>query len=169
MDVRQALAGSDRAWACSSRANTRRRERSARLSNACWPATIFDFVGWEVRTFAAKAEQMIVPAPGLYRRSAPQVACVGLHRIGASAFSKSQDEIDEHLFRSQDRRSVLRVGQPAPEAGSTCARRQAAQQTLVETILEEQVSTILSEEGFAIGGQVVPPLKFRLSRLCRRC
>jgi len=43
--------------------------------------------------------------------------------------------------------------------------QQAAQQTTVETIIEEQISTILNEQSFALGGQVTPPVKFRLTPL----
>jgi hypothetical protein len=43
--------------------------------------------------------------------------------------------------------------------------QQAAQQTTAETIIEEDISTILSEHDFATGGQVIPPLKFRLTPL----
>lgn len=40
-----------------------------------------------------------------------------------------------------------------------------ARQDTVEAILQEQVEEALREEGFAVGGQVLPPLRFRMTEL----
>jgi hypothetical protein len=40
-----------------------------------------------------------------------------------------------------------------------------ARRAVVEGILEDQVQSILREEGFAIGGQVLPPVRFRFTEL----
>ena len=40
-----------------------------------------------------------------------------------------------------------------------------ARQYLAEAIIQEQVEAILREEGFALGGQVMPPLRFRFTPL----
>jgi hypothetical protein len=51
-------------------------------------------------------------------------------------------------------------------AGLAAERRaQAERQVLVEAILQEQVSAELRGEGFALGGEVVPPVLFRFSQL----
>ena len=51
-------------------------------------------------------------------------------------------------------------------AGLSAKRRiQAERQSLVESILEEQVSAELRREGFALGGEVFPPVLFRFSQL----
>jgi hypothetical protein len=44
-------------------------------------------------------------------------------------------------------------------------RRQSERQSLVEAILQEQVSAELRREGFAVGGEVVPPVLFRFSQI----
>jgi hypothetical protein len=44
-------------------------------------------------------------------------------------------------------------------------RRQSERQNLVEAILQEQVSAELRSEGFAVGGEVVPPVLFRFSQM----
>jgi hypothetical protein len=44
-------------------------------------------------------------------------------------------------------------------------RAQSERQNLVEAILQEQVSAELRREGFAVGGEVVPPVLFRFSQL----
>jgi hypothetical protein len=43
--------------------------------------------------------------------------------------------------------------------------RQAREQSLVESILQEQVSAELRAAGFAVGGELVPPLLFRFTPL----
>ena len=40
-----------------------------------------------------------------------------------------------------------------------------ARQNLAEAILQEQVESVLREEGFAWGGQVLPPVRFRFAQL----
>ncbi len=44
-------------------------------------------------------------------------------------------------------------------------RAQSERQNLVEAILQEQVSAELRREGFALGGEVVPPVLFRFSQI----
>jgi hypothetical protein len=43
--------------------------------------------------------------------------------------------------------------------------QESARQTTVETVVEEQISTLLNEQGLALGGQVIPPVKFRFTPL----
>jgi hypothetical protein len=60
-----------------------------------------------------------------------------------------------------------------PLAASTAQRenlsrvqaRQAALRPHVEAILEEQVASLIAEEGFAFGGQVFPPVSFHFSAI----
>jgi hypothetical protein len=45
-------------------------------------------------------------------------------------------------------------------------RRQIGnRQPLTEAILQEQIESVLREDGFALGGQAMPPVRFRLTRL----
>jgi hypothetical protein len=44
-------------------------------------------------------------------------------------------------------------------------RQQAERQSLVEAILQEQVSAELRKQGFALGGEVLPPVLFRFSQI----
>jgi hypothetical protein len=41
----------------------------------------------------------------------------------------------------------------------------AGRQPLVEAILQEQVEQLLREEGFGLGGQIVPPVRFNMTQL----
>lgn len=63
------------------------------------------------------------------------------------------------------------VADPAAETAQLRAERDAlradlaARQNLAEAVLQEQVESVLREEGFAIGGQLMPPLRFRFTEL----
>ena len=123
----------------------------------------FDFVGWEARTLAAKGTQLIVPAPDYVaepQRRAQVLSYVDLLR----RIQEVQDEIDEIYADPL-------VTDPATASARQRAEltqlreQQAAVQTTVETIVEEQISTVLNEQGLALGGQVIPPVKFRLTPL----
>jgi hypothetical protein len=63
------------------------------------------------------------------------------------------------------------VADPAAASASLRAdlaekrRMQSERQSLVESILQELVSAELRSEGFAVGGEVVPPVLFRFSQI----
>jgi hypothetical protein len=62
---------------------------------------------------------------------------------------------------------------PNPRTATTALRQERdtlraqikAHQNLAEAIFQEQVESLLREEGFALGGQVLPPLRFRFTEL----
>lgn len=124
---------------------------------------VFDFVGWETGAVAAKGAQALVPAQDYLtepQRKALVLSYIDLFR----RISALQDEMDRIY-------SDPNVTDPATASARQRAEfaqlraQQAARQTTVEAIIEEQVSMILSEQGFGVGGQVVPPVKFRLTPL----
>ena len=124
---------------------------------------VFDFIEWETRALTAKSAQMLVPAPDYLdeqqRKSLVLDYIELVHRI-----ETLQDEIDG-LYADP------KIADPAAASArqrvelAELRSRQAAQQTIVETVIEEQVSALLDEQGFALGGQIVPPLKFRFTPL----
>jgi hypothetical protein len=123
----------------------------------------FDFVGWEANVLAAKGAQMALPAPD-YLAERERKNLVLDYMSLVRRINNLQDEIDNTY-------SDPNVADPAAASVHQRAElaqlraQQAAQQTLVETIVEEQISTILNEQRFALGGQVMPPVKFRLTPL----
>jgi hypothetical protein len=123
----------------------------------------FDFVGWETRTLAAKGTQFIVPASDYVAE--PERHALVLNYTGLlRRIQDVQDEIDAIYADPQ-------VTDPAAASARQRAEltqlreQQSAEQTTVETIVEEQISTLLSEQGFALGGQVIPPVKSRFTPL----
>jgi hypothetical protein len=123
----------------------------------------FDFVGWEAQTLAAKGAQMAVPAPDYLTESERKTLVLNYFDL-FQHISELQDEIDRIYADPKVTDAAAASARERAELAQLRAQ-QAAQQTTVEAIIEEQVSTLLNEQGFAAGGQVVPPLKFRLTPL----
>jgi hypothetical protein len=123
----------------------------------------FDFAGWWLGALAAKiGHELILPQNSL--TEAQQIAFVRDYARQVAAYQQLEGKIT---------RAYVDPGNTDPQ-GSTAglrAERQAtrdwlnARQNLAEAIMQEQVESVLREEGFALGGQVLPPLRFRFTEL----
>ncbi|MCS7056009.1 MAG: hypothetical protein NZM18_07570 [Thermoflexales bacterium] len=123
----------------------------------------FDLFGWWVGAMAAKlGYELILPHESM--SDADQVAFVQDYMRDLSEFKRLVGRI-EAIYSDPD------VGDAATASAALRARRDAlrasldARQDIVEAILQDQVQSVLREEGFAIGGQVMPPLRFRFTAL----
>lgn len=123
----------------------------------------FDFVGWEAGTLGAKGTQMLLPAPDYVAEPSRKSLVLNYMEL-VQRINQVQGEIDDLYADPQ-------VTDPATASAAKRAElaqlreKQAAQQTTAESIVEEKTSVILNEQGFAVGGQVIPPLKFRFTPL----
>lgn len=123
----------------------------------------FDFAGWWFGAIAAKlGHELILPQNSM--SEAQQVEYVDEYARQLTAYQQLEAKIT---------RAFVDPNNTDPQ-GSTAglrAERQAlrnwlnARQNLAEAIIQEQVETVLREEGFALGGQVMPPLRFRFTEL----
>lgn len=123
----------------------------------------FNFVGWELEALAAKGTQTIMPAPDyltLQQRKKLALDYVSL----IQRISDVQDEIDSIYADPQVTDPAAASARQRAELSQLRAQ-QSARQTTVETIIEEQISTVLDEQGFGFGGQAVPPVEFRFTPL----
>jgi len=123
----------------------------------------FDFFSWEAGALAAKGEEMVLPAPDYLDASQRKTIVLDYMQL-MQRINQLQDDIDQIYADPKLSDPASASAQQRQELAQLRAQ-QAAQQSTVETILEEQVSTILDEQGLATGGQVVPPLKLRLTPL----
>ena len=123
----------------------------------------FDFAGWWLGAIAAKlGHELILPQNGMTQ--AQQVEFVHEYAQQVTAYQQLEAKI---------MRAFVDPNNANPEASTAGLRteRQAvrnwlnARQNLAEAIIQEQVESILREEGFAMGGQVLPPLRFRFTEL----
>lgn len=139
-----------------------RTDRSASLDRALG-APQFDFVSWWLGAVFAKLSAEAVP---LHRHlsEAEQAAYVREYLERLQTFRALEAQV-EAIYTDPS--------QIDPERASAALRAQRdalradlnARQTLVESILQAQIESVLREEGFAVGGQVLPPLRFRFTAL----
>ena len=96
---------------------------------------IFDFVGWEVGAFTAKAEQMIVPAPDYIEASSRKSLVLNYIEL-VKRIEQVQDEIDS-IYSDPKIADPFSASARQRQALADLRAKEDAQQTLVETILED--------------------------------
>ncbi len=126
-------------------------------------ADLFDYVSWEVDALWGKARQQLFGVePYLSDQAQHDRVIDYLQRL-----SDVQD-LDAEIERLYADPSV---SDPAAVTATLRARRDtlrralAADQPLVESIIEAQVSAVLVDEGFETLGQVMPPVSMHFSEL----
>jgi hypothetical protein len=123
----------------------------------------FDLAGWWLRATFAKLTYALLPIHERMPDDA-QADFVRAYMREMAEFERLVGEI-EAIYADPD------VQDPDAASAGLRARRNAlrasldARQAIVEGILEDQVQSILREEGFTIGGQVMPPVRFRFTQL----
>lgn len=137
-------------------------DRSASLDRAIG-AYQFDLLTWWARAVFAKLRADALAAHW-QMDEAEQVAFVQAYLQQLGALHAVQAQIDA-LYTDPS------IPDPFAASATLRARRDElrawldARQSLVEAILQEQVESVLREEGFALGGQVLPPVRFRFTEL----
>jgi len=123
----------------------------------------FDFVNWEVdAAFAKIGHELTLPQLGM--TDADQLVFVKAYMRRVGDFQQLENQIDALYTDPQEK-------DPATASAALRAQRDQlraeidARQNLAEAIMQEQVESILREEGFAVGGQIMPPLRFRFTPL----
>ncbi len=123
----------------------------------------FDFIAWIADAVAGKlGHELIAPQVGM--SETPRIAFVRDFVRRISALQRLDAEIN---------RLYVDPKTPDPALASAELRAQrdqeradlVARQELAESILQEQIEGALRDEGFALGGQVMPPLRFKMTQL----
>ncbi len=123
----------------------------------------FDFGTWLTLAWANKlGHELIATQHGLSDTN--QVQFVRDYMAAVQRFQKLEGQIaqvftDPATPNPQTTTAALRQERDALRA------QISARQNLAEAILQEQVESVLREEGFALGGQVLPPVRFRFTEL----
>ncbi|MCX7939475.1 MAG: hypothetical protein N2545_08575 [Thermoflexales bacterium] len=123
----------------------------------------FDLLRWWVRAALAKARAEALAAHW-HMSEEDQIALVQeyVQQLGTLDAVNAQIEA---LYADP------LISDPHAASATLRARRDAlrawlsAHQSLVESILQDQVESVLREEGFAVGGQTLPPVRFRFTEL----
>jgi hypothetical protein len=124
---------------------------------------LFDFVNWEFQAAWAKVgHELTLPEIGM--RDADQLTLVRAYMRRVASFQQLENRIVQ-VYTDPT------IRDPAASTLGLRAQRDQlraeidARQNLVEAILQAQVESVLRQEGFAVGGQVLPPLRFRFTAL----
>ena len=123
----------------------------------------FDFIAWIADAVAGKlGHELIAPQAGMSESQRIAFVRDYVRRIS------DQQRLDLEINR-------LYVDPTIPDPALVSAELRAqrdlaradlvARQELAESILQEQVEGALRDEGFALGGQVMPPLRFKMTQL----
>lgn len=123
----------------------------------------FDFVAWTVQALGLKVSEAVAAEPNYLPASEQKQIVLDTFNLLDRALELEQ-QID-HLFADPS--------QPDPHAATRQLSDQLVQvraqladlQPLAEEVLQEQIGIVLSAEGFAPLGQVVPPVSFHITEL----
>jgi len=125
--------------------------------------SLFNYVAWEADALAAKAFTGLFGVQG-YVDEATRAGLVRAYMADLSA-----------VLQLEARIAAIYSDPAVPDPGAASAGLRAERdarradlrdrQDMVESILEEQVSAVLVDEGLAVLGQVLPPVAIRFSPL----
>lgn len=123
----------------------------------------FDFVGWTLNALGLKAAQTLSTEQSyLDTDQRKQIVLDYFDLLDQSL--KLEHEID-NIFADPN--------QTEPASASADLKAQLAGvrahmeeiQPIAEAVLQEQIAAVLAGEGFAVGGQIVPPVSFHITAL----
>jgi hypothetical protein len=121
----------------------------------------FEFVSWTVNALWAKALQFTQGDERYLSTDAWHDLVLEYNRL-MDGISADEAELTR-IFADPGIADPMRESEGVRAALAEKRRQQSEQQSLVEAILQEQVSSELRREGFALGGEIMPPLLFRFS------
>ena len=122
---------------------------------------LFDYVGWEVDALWAKTQEELLGAGPYLDHDAARAQVVDYFAL-LDQTRQIENQI-ESIY------SDPAIDDPAAETSGLRGERDALRvqlaerQPLVESILENQVSAVLADEGFGLLGQVLPPVSMHVT------
>jgi hypothetical protein len=122
----------------------------------------FDFIGWELNAAGLKLAQ--AAAHTHWRLDDTQRRQLVLDYFDLLRQIRNVEDRIQQQYAALSGRALDEAVTPVEEELAALRRRQAAWQPLVEAILEEQASTVLTDEGFAPEGAILPPVRFRFAQ-----
>jgi hypothetical protein len=122
----------------------------------------FDFIAWELKAVGFKVAQA-----GVYTHW--QLDDAQRRQLVLDYFDllrQSQDIQNriQQQYATLNGEALAEAVAPMEEELAALRRQQVAWQPLVEAILEEQVTTVLCDEGFAPAGVLFPPVRFHFTQ-----
>ncbi len=121
----------------------------------------FEFISWTADAVWAKVMQFTLGEERYLTTSAWHDLVIGYDNLLDKIFAK-EDELTR-IFSDPAVADPMAASAAVRADLAALRRSQAERQNLVESILQEQVSAEIRREGFAVGGEVVPPVLFRFT------
>jgi hypothetical protein len=123
----------------------------------------FDFSRWTLEALGLKFSQAAL-APQDYLPSAARTQLVEEY-VALEGEAEQLQEAVRKIFADPAVTDPLAASAAQRDNLSRVQARQTALRPHAEAILEEQVASLIAEEGFALGGQVLPPMSFHFSAI----
>ncbi|MCL5999748.1 MAG: hypothetical protein M1546_27350 [Chloroflexi bacterium] len=124
---------------------------------------LFNFVNWEFDAALAKVgHELVLSQLGL--SDTDEVALVRAYMRRVSNFQQLEGQINRVYADPAVKDAATATAELRAQRDQLRAELNA-RQNLVEAIVQEQIESVLRDEGFAVGGQVIPPLRFRFTEL----
>lgn len=138
------------------------RDRDASLDRVL-AGTQFNLVRWEIAALSAKAtHELMLPQHGM--TDAEQVAFVRETMLMVKELDNLNYEIDQ-IFISPENKNPDELSRDKRAKRDLLQRLIHQRQPINEAIIQEQIESVIREEGFELGGQIVPPLRFSFTGL----
>lgn len=123
----------------------------------------FGLVDWTARAAISKLGAELMP-PQRVMSDADQVTFVRDYMQQLEQFQVAENKVRQ-IFANPDVKDALTESSALRLERDQIRQMLNARQTLAEAILQEQLEAALRTEGFALGGQVLPPVRFRFTEL----
>jgi hypothetical protein len=123
----------------------------------------FEFVSWTLNALWEKTAQFLVGEERYMSPAGWHSQVLSYNRL-LDTIHASEAEV-ERLFADPSVADPMQATADLREALAGQRALQAGRQPLVEAILQEQVASELRRAGFALGGEVWPPVLFRFSQV----
>ncbi|MBM4424195.1 MAG: hypothetical protein FJ030_12540 [Chloroflexi bacterium] len=123
----------------------------------------FDFIGWTVNALGLKAAQS-ASAEQNYLRTDQRKQIV-LDYFDLLDHSLDLDRQINDIFTDPTQRDPDTAARGLKTQLADTRARMGELSPLAEAILQEQIAAVLADEGFALGGQTVPPVSFHITAL----
>ena len=123
----------------------------------------FDFSRWTLEALGLKFTHAAL-APQDYLPPAERTQLVEEY-VALEGQAEHLQQTVREIFADPAVAEPLAASTAQRESLARVQARQTALRPHVEAILEEQVASLIAEEGFALGGQVLPPVSFHFSAI----
>ncbi len=123
----------------------------------------FDFIGWTLNAFGVKAAQNAAAEQDYLQTDQRQQIVLDYFDLLRATLNIEHD-IDK-IFTDPNQHDPDSASRDLKAQLADARTRLNEMQPLAEAILQEQIGAVLADEGFALGGQIVPPVSFHITAL----